>query len=305
MGRLPAFPDPRDYTPFIAMDRIKAETHNEGVRMAVAKAFTNTATTEPEPTANNKEWLPPVREQGNLGSCVSFGWTCAMEFLHRRVYRRIIDFSQLFTYKMGRDLAGLEGDSGLWLKHGVGSLVRFGAPESSRYPYTDDPNRFDLEPPVKVFGYADDFRASKYFRLDSPKIDPSEHLDYINKYLYQKWPVCVGFYCFDTLNHEQTNRTGEIPFPSANEGMIGGHCVFLYGYDVNKEITNPLSGEKTVGAWRLRNSWSQDWGSAHEDGGGNGWIPFAYLTDKRFGQPLADEFYSITSSTWLNLQDFE
>jgi C1A family cysteine protease len=198
---------------------------------------------------------------------------------------------------MGRDLAGFTGDSGLWLKHGIGTLVRHGALDSHRWPY--DTTKFDEYPPPHLHGYADDFRAIKYFRLDSPTIPKSEHLALINKYLTEKWPVTTGFYCFESLNLATTSQTGEVPFPKNGEAVIGGHAIFLYGFDDDKVITNPLNGQSTKGAWKFRNSWGS-WGS-----NGDGWLPYAYITDGRYGTPLADEFFTVTSAKWLNLQDFE
>lgn len=301
MGRLPAFPDIRDYTPKVAQKKLIQETQDKDTKDKIEEAFERTLNTDPRGATDNSGWLPPVRNQGNLGSCVAFSWICALEYLHKMLYRRNIEFSQLYTYKMGRDLAfgtGAQGDTGLWLKNGVGSLVRHGAVESKRYPY--DISIYDEYPPAHLHGYADDFRAVKYFRLDGPTIPRDQHLTLINQYITERWPVVTGFYCFDSLNLSTTSQTGEIPFPRNGEAVIGGHAIYLYGFDENKKITNPTNGQTTTGAWKIRNSWGTGWGQS-----GNGWLPFAYLTDMRYGQPLADEFYSITSSTWLNVQDFE
>lgn len=299
MGRLPAYPDIRDYTPEIAEKKL-IEDAPKDKQAKIEEAFEKTKNAPLQLTADNSAWLPPVRNQGNIGSCVSFSWINALEFLHRRLYGRVISFSQLFTYKMGRDLAGFAGDSGLWLKHGAGTLVRHGALDSHRWPY--DTSRFDEFPPAHLYSYADDFKVpnGKYFRLDSPKIPKEQHLSNINKWITEKWPVTTGFYCFESLNLASTSQTGEIPFPKNGEAVIGGHAVFIYGFDDDKVITNPLNGQSTKGAWKFRNSWGTSWGQS-----GNGWLPYAYLTDNRYGQPLADEFYSITSAEWLNIQDFE
>jgi C1A family cysteine protease len=298
-GRLPPFHDPRDYSPEKAAFKIVDEADNDTTTL---KAFKTTEEKQlPESDLKNEQWLPPVRDQGNLGSCVSFAWITALEYLHKMLYRRNIEFSQLYTYKMGRDNAfgtGYQGDTGLWLKHGIASLVRQGAVESHRYPY--DISIFDEYPPAHLHTYADDFRAVKYFRLDYPNVPIEERLQRVNKYLASKWPVAAGFYCFETLDSQHTNDTGEVPYPSANESVIGGHAIFLYGYDVNKEITNPYDGSVTKGAWKFRNSWSYDWGDS-----GDGWLPFDYLTRETPNGPLADEFYSVTKGEWLNLQHFE
>lgn len=294
LGRRPRYPDPRDYSPAI-VDHLAREIDDKAKKKIISLKIADVKTD----SHSNKALIPQVEDQGNWGSCVGFGCNYAMSMIMSVVAKRAVRFSARYTYRLGRYIAGLSGDSGLWVKNGLGSLVRYGAVEEFRYPYDTSTNIDDKVDP-DLHPLAEDIRGSKYFRLDYPNITRGEMITRINKYISQKFPVVCGFYCFDTIFHRQTDQSGAIPYPTPNEGIVGGHCICLTGYDKNKEVVNPLDGLKTVGAWQFVNSWSEHWGES-----GYGWLPFDYLVRPLNGEILADEFYVLTKAEWLQVWDFE
>lgn len=286
LGRLPAYPDARDYSPNII------EFMNKTGQNVVAKlqAFEANVTAQ----HSNRSLITRIEDQGNWGACVGFGCNYAMEMIMRVVAKRSLRFSARYTYRMGRFLAGLYGDSGLWVKNGLSSLVRYGLVDESRYPY-DTSSNIDEKVDPDLHGLADDLRGAKYFRLDYPNVSKSEMLQRINKYIQQRFPVVMGFYCFDTLFDRTVDETGSVPYPAESESTIGGHCVCLVGYDDSRKIQNPLDGNITTGAWQFVNSWSQMWGD-----GGFGYLPYDYLLKPNSIGVLADEFYTITKAAWID-----
>jgi C1A family cysteine protease len=288
MGRLPPFHDPRDYSPQEAGNILKTTSLPD-----IAREL-------PEKNEDNYNYLPEVYDQEDLGSCVAFATDNGLEYISKLLFGRSPIFSKLYTYKMGRDLAfgtGSQGDTGLWIKHGIGTVRRHGAVEESRYPYiTED---YDLYPQAHIHGYADDYRALKYFRLDYPNVSIEKRKERINTYINNKFPVIVGFYVFESADMEGF-AGGEFPYPAENEDMLGGHATMIYGYDDNKVIINPFDESESKGAWKFRNSWGSGWGD-----NGDGWLPYDYLLKPQAEFILADEFYTITRMDWLDLWDFE
>lgn len=181
-------------------------------------------------------------------------------------------------------------DSGAWVRSAFIILRKTGALQDEYWPYADE--NFARHPGWEG-DFADDYEVLKYFRLDYPNTTKDGILQRIKTYLSNKFPVVVGFYCFETIDSEYANTTGNIPYPAPNEANVGGHAVMALGYDDNREITNPMDGSKTKGAFKFRNSWGTGWGDH-----GYGYLPYDYLMEEK-PYLLADEFYSFIKAEWL------
>jgi C1A family cysteine protease len=302
LGRLPRIHDPRDYSPETALkEKIGLDKINKQASVTLLTENLKKGDSTLKPKHSNSSLITQVEDQGNWGSCVGFGCNYGLEIILRVIAKRALRFSARYTYRQGRYIANLSGDSGLWVRNGLGSLARYGAVEEARYPY-DTSKPLDEKVDPDLHPLADDFKALKYFRLDYPNVSLPVQQNRINKYISQKFPVICGFYCFDSLFHESTELTGNIPYPSENEGVVGGHCVCLTGYDDNYEITNPIDGKTTRGAWEFVNSWGTSWSAMT---GGYGHLPYDYLTNPMNGEILADEFYTFTKASWLEVWDFD
>jgi C1A family cysteine protease len=102
-----------------------------------------------------------------------------------------------------------------------------------------------------------------------------------------------GFTVYSSI--AQAESDGKIPFPGRGEKVEGGHAIMAVGYDDSLKIKNTSSGETTVGAMLIRNSWGKTWGD-----GGYGWLPYEYVL-----QELAVDWWTLIDSKWIDTGEFK
>jgi len=279
MGWLHDLPDVRDYTtrhPIIAPALVKS-----GV---LASAIEPAAATVPA-SIDLRNYASPIEDQGELGSCTAHAAAGIIELMERRVHGSHIDASRLFIYKATRNLMGVTGDSGAYLRQTMGAIALFGACPERFWPY--QPADFDKEPTAFHYGFADHYSALLYHRLDPPNATRPQILAAVKTHLAAKLPAMFGFTVYDNI--ADADATGRIPFPGARSRVDGGHAVAAVGYADNMDI----AGER--GALLVRNSWGAGWGEE-----GYGWLPYAYVL-----QGLADDWWVASKLAWLNTGAFD
>jgi C1A family cysteine protease len=203
-----------------------------------------------------------------------------------------MDASRLFLYKVTRKLLNFEGDTGAFLRTTIGAMALFGVPPEQYWPYTDDPEKYDEEPPAFCYAFAQNYQALNYFRLDPPGYPKDKLLTRIKDLLSCNIPSMFGFSVYSSI---WDASDGKIPFPSARESLEGGHAIVAVGYDDKLTIKNPNpDGPTTKGAFLIRNSWGESWGDR-----GYGWLPYDYVT-----RGLADDWWSLLKSEWIDTEPF-
>lgn len=289
-GWLPPMPDFRDYT----------EEHANIINLAKALKVTSTKTAIPT-KIDLRQFCSPIENQGQLGSCTAQAAAGVVEYFENRAFKRHLDGSRLFVYKTTRNLMGVTGDTGAWLRYTMGALALFGIAPESYWPYTDrkqagDDNArtFDEEPTSFVYGLADNYEALQYFCHDpiGRGVAPTTVLSSVKRYLAAGIPSMFGFYGFPSS--ESGDVRGAFPYPCPNERAIWGHAIVAVGYDDTLKITNTLCNKKTKGALLIRNSWGTQWGDA-----GYGWLPYDYIADG-----LATDFWSLLRMKWIDTGEF-
>ncbi|AKB27824.1 Cysteine protease [Methanosarcina siciliae T4/M] len=294
-GWLPPLPSLKDYTEESAQIPEMAE------KLGIPTSRKETKTLELPVSIDLRNWCSPIEDQMDLGSCTAHAGVGVIEYFERRAFGKYIDGSRLFVYKTTRNLMGVKGDTGAWLRNTMGALALCGVPPEKYFPYTnrktpgpDGEPTFDDEPSSFVYSLADNFEALNYFCHDPQgmNLPPEDVILSVKKYLAAGIPSMFGFYGFPSF--KDTDVKGGIPFPGPDERSIWGHAVVAVGYDENMKIRNTLSNKETTGAFLIRNSWGTAWGDE-----GYGWLPYEYALNK-----FALDFWSLISMKWVETGNF-
>jgi C1A family cysteine protease len=298
-GWLPPLPDLRDYTEVTTKEDAKIPDMAE--KLGIQPFKKKYEAPELPTSVDLRSWCSPVENQMDLGSCTAHACVGVIEYFQRRAFGKHIDGSRLFVYKTTRNLMGVKGDTGAWLRNTIAAIAFCGVPPEKYHPYTDrktpgqagEPT-FDEEPSNFAYSLADNFEALKYFCHDPQgmNVPPADVLFSVKKYLAAGIPSMFGFFGFPSFNDSDVK--GGFPFPGPREKAIWGHAVVAVGYDNDMKIKNKLSDKETIGAFLIRNSWGTGWGDQ-----GYGWLPYEYVLNK-----FAVDFWSLISMNWIDTGNF-
>ena len=207
--------------------------------------------------------MPPVYDQGNLGSCTANVFVAAIQHQDPTFYG-----SRLFLYYNERVLGGnVDYDSGATLADGINALKKTGVCSESVWPYNI--NRFTLKPTPPSY-----INAQKHKVLIAAPIQGTSYS--IKQSLAQNIPVAIGIAVYTSFESNNVTATGIVPMPKPNEKLLGGHAVLAVGYDDSKQW------------WIMRNCWGPKWGDK-----GYFYLPYAYLLNPN----LCSELWNISSIT--------
>jgi C1A family cysteine protease len=300
-GWIPDYPDFRDYTEDTGTVRDillptglppgPDLTGRSGARAVSTKKTPAKRFTLPV-SMDLREWCSPVEDQRSLGACTANAGVGVIEYYERKAFGRHIDASRLFLYKVTRNLMKMKGDTGAYLRTTIGGMVLFGVPPEEYWPYADDQEKFDKEPPAFCYAFAQNYKTIQYYRHDPPGLLPTAVLSRVKTHLAAGHPSMFGFTVYSSI--EMVDERGAIPFPARTERILGGHAVVAVGYDDRIKIANRASGDETTGAFLIRNSWGTGWGA-----GGYGWLPYEYVL-----RGLAEDFWSILKKEWIDTGEF-
>lgn len=213
--------------------------------------------------------LPPIYDQGQLGSCTAQALVAAFSFPALNVSRFTSQpLSRLFLYWNERLLLGTpEQDSGAMIRDGVKSLVSDGCCPEALWPY--DPSLLFVPPSEHCYDAAATETLLAYHRVENTLLE-----DLLEALTHG--PVVGGFSVYSSFESDHVARTGLVPLPGPDEPLLGGHAIVVSGYD------------QVARLFRVRNSWGSTWGDR-----GSCFFPFDYFTHP----DLADDFWLLSNPT--------
>lgn len=233
------------------------------------------ATAALPPKIDLRSAMPPVYDQGNLGSCTANAIGAAVEHALIQSGRESFLPSRLAVYYDERVLEhAVKEDAGAEIRDGFKVLARKGAAPEALWPYDDGPARFKRKPPARYYAAANNHQAVVYKRVAQTDAE-------MKAALAGGFPIVVGFTVYESFESDAVAKAGVVPMPGMTEKVLGGHAVLVVGYD--DQTVGPTWGP---GRWLVRNSWGPDWGQA-----GYCTMPYAYLTNPQ----LAGDFWLLES----------
>ncbi len=211
--------------------------------------------------------LPPVYDQGQLGSCTANAIAAAVDFQRHKSGRPFMTPSRLFIYYGERVIEGDPGtDGGAEIRDGMKVISKQGVCPEQEWPYRI--LDFAVKPDAIAYTEAMNHKTLKYISIPQSSPHLEQALGVWNS------PVVIGFSVFDAMESDAVATSGVLPLPGPNDAPIGGHAVCLVGYDRDK------------GVFIARNSWGSSWGQQ-----GYFTMPYAYVLD----QNLASDFWTVNS----------
>jgi C1A family cysteine protease len=208
----------------------------------------------------------PVYNQGQLGSCTANAIACGYQYDEMKEDCKDESTpSRLFIYYNERAIEGTTGtDSGAQLRDGIKTISKTGVCPEKDWPY--DISKFTQKPPASCYTEAENNKATQYKRVNQDE-------EQIKLALTAGFPIIFGVSVYPSFESIEVLETGNVPMPSKDEKLLGGHAITLYGFDDEKK------------RFLFRNSWGTVWGAE-----GNGTLPYEYV----LSPDLAADFWTVT-----------
>lgn len=210
----------------------------------------------------------PCWDQSNVGACGpnTLGENIVFDDLLAKLSN--VMPSRLFMYYNTRLLMGtVDSDSGVDNRTMLKALAQYGWCDESLWPY--DISQFTKKPPQAAYDQASQ-RSNKIQYLSI-----NQDLDTMKGCIAEGFPFIFGFTVYESLETQQVDKTGDVPMPSPNEKVLGGHDILIVGYD------------DTTQRFKFKNHWTPQWGK-----NGYGTIPYAYATSPNY----SDDFWTVRAT---------
>jgi len=211
--------------------------------------------------------MPPVRNQGERGTCVAFGSVALREFLldSRK------DLSEQFLYWACKELDGHPGP-GTYIHTAMTAFAQYGACEEGVWPYNPSQTTDEGQGPPP----AGSKENASQFRLDSTRtVEPNLVVHYKQVLAGDNgqggMPVTFGTLVFNSwYMSAETHRTGKITLPLPGETPVGGHAWCVVGYADDEDVPGG-------GYFIIRNSWGTTWAADSPEAPGHAMMPYEYV----------------------------
>ncbi len=192
----------------------------------------------PPRTFDLRPKMPPVYNQGSLGSCTANAVGAAYQFaVSQNTLAKLLMPSRLFIYYNERVMIDtVNEDSGAYLRDGMKTMKKQGACSETMLPYNI--NKFTQKPSEECYQAALENKILVYSGVLQTELA-------IKQAVSSGKPVVFGFMVKKSFQSALVRKTGYYR-PKPDEQIVGGHAVVIVGYRGNNFI--------------VRNSWGSDWG---------------------------------------------
>ncbi|MBL4898321.1 MAG: C1 family peptidase [Colwellia sp.] len=212
-----------------------------------------------------RDQMPPVVDQGNLGSCTANANCNALRFCEMKEGISSPMRSRLFVYYYERLLEGtVNDDSGAEIRDGIKVLARNGTPAEALWPYNID--KFTEEPSSEAQANGLKHKAMQYEVVE-------QSLDALKIAIGSGFPVLFGMAVYSSMETPEVTKTGIVPYPLEKDEYLGGHALILTGWSDTKRM------------FEFQNSWGTEWGDS-----GFGFISYDYALNSDY----TSDFWRIT-----------
>lgn len=218
-------------------------------------------------------WLGPVMNQGNCGSCVAFATVATLE-AQMSISSGLPWLRPTFSSQALFSCGGGGCETGWMPEQATRFLQRSGIPDEACMPYSSGSTGLDVS-----CGHQCSDASARNLRIADYSTPTSfgGSIDEVKEAL-KRGPLVTTL-----MVYEDFLAYGSGVYRHVTGKIAGGHAVSLVGYDNQKR------------AWLIRNSWGPEWGE-----GGYGWISWSDTSGVGANTwsievPSSDQYLSVIS----------
>ena len=194
-----------------------------------------------KPEVDPRNALPPIFDQGQLGSCTANATAAAFEYDAHLDGRTTGRLSRLWIYYYERAIEGSlgQGDTGAFGSDAFKVASIDGICAETYWPYKIA--KFQNEPSAKA-------KSEATYHLTKPTHLVAQSESAFKRVLSNNQTIAFGFTVYESFEDDSRWSRGEMPIPIKGESVLGGHEVLMVGYI-----------KAAPGFMLCRNSWGTSW----------------------------------------------
>jgi hypothetical protein len=216
--------------------------------------------------------VTPVKNQLTLGSCGPHAVTEHLEaVMFQNNMANRVKLSPLAAYEFYGEKTGTVGvDGGVSINLLFQVLAQTGVPTEQSWPY--DLAKFGVAPPQAVRDEALHHKILSYHPILGGR-------EYQLACLAEGYGFVCGISVYESFESDYVEQTGIVPIPDRREKFMGGHAIYVWGYN------------EDLGGYWCQNSWGE-WGCQAPTTSERGFffLPLEYLDPDRY---LSSNFWTI------------